>query len=214
MINWSGKVSETRAGYKTWRYALGRPTREECADDQDHKFRSMEWAEILIDSNGMFAAVSDYGEFIYRWGYFNGDFRYQILRFSDDYFLGKTRGNKQEVKVEKTVEYIKKHIIEYRRTEYSRWSKNRARREWELIKDCETEEDIDNWLNATEIQDAWEMVHYDYDEMAYRFCREILPRLRARIRKQLRDEEQEARTARHLACRAMRQGIRVTTPVC
>lgn len=183
---------------KTWSYYIGRPKRAECKSDQDHKERQFEWADVLMNSDGMFAATSDYGDFVYRWAHYgHGDFRNAFLRMSVSSFLNKTRGGKQVVQLKETIAGIKKTIVEYRRS--GEFTTEEAREELALIKQVESEHELlHNWLSDTSICDAWEFVQRDFCVQDYAFAELILPRLDDMIRAELIEE----------------QSRRVTTPVC
>ena len=204
--------------YKCWRYSLRAPKREDCKDDDEHNWRRFEWAIIILDSNGMFAAVSDYGDYIYHWSHFREDFRRFMLGVGWDYLLGKTRGhNAKELQVDSSKELIREAILDYRRHDAD-MTKDLARREWDLINDVDNEEDLRNWLDETEYFNddgcGYEYFRYDWGASEHNFVKLILPRLKAEIRQQLKQEREEATTALIAARRELRRDKRVVTPVC
>ena len=73
------------------------------------------WANIIIGENGFFAAVSDYGNYAYRWTHFGtGDFRVWLLDIEPDYLAGKI-SRRNAFDLEGSIAIAKQHIIEIRR---------------------------------------------------------------------------------------------------
>lgn len=54
------------------------------------RYKNGAWlAQVLISNDGMFSAVSDWGNFAFAWRSFNGDFRDFLLSIRPDYFGNK-----------------------------------------------------------------------------------------------------------------------------
>jgi hypothetical protein len=150
------------------------------------------WAEIVIGSNGFFAAVSDYGNYAFAWrhhGY--DDVRKFFLRAPRDwnYFAGKLGdGDGYVYDGEATARMIRKTILEMRRS--GDMSREDARKEWELA-DCEIEESREGfirWSERTELCDWWEFECQRFNAQLEAFCKRTLTRLAAAIRAELDKE--------------------------
>ncbi|MHB1418700.1 MAG: hypothetical protein ACYCX4_03810, partial [Bacillota bacterium] len=92
------------------------------------------WGIFLLDSTGMFAAVTDYGNYAFRWAYHGEkDFRKFVIGLKNDpgYLLGKVLPNGKVYDGEETIKNIKETIIDVRRD--GSWSKEQARKEWDLL---------------------------------------------------------------------------------
>lgn len=148
------------------------------------------WGIFLIDSTGMFAAVTDYGNYAYKWTHHGEkDFRQFIVTAykSHDYILGKLASEVYSGK--KTVEGIKEHILEYRRD--GSFTKEFARREWDLINEIEdmnSEHGFNEWYENTAINDASEFYETNWTPQAKAFAEKLMPRLAAVLREELQKE--------------------------
>jgi hypothetical protein len=150
------------------------------------------WAEIVIGSNGFFAAVSDYGNYAFAWRHHGeSDARKFFLRAERDwdYFARKLGGEHYRVYdgVE-TRQAIRKRIVAERR--HGDLASEEARAEWEDagtdIEDSELA--FGEWLTRTCLCDAWELSAYRVDPPLEAFCKRTLPRLAAAIRAELEKE--------------------------
>lgn len=168
---------------KLWRYFLDGGT-------------GQEWAEIVLTSSGMFAAVSDWGDYAYAWRSTGcSDFREFMIRLELDpeYVLGKISRADEYQKAE-TLRAVKKAICEARRScaigrDATRQFLNELHEEYN---DLHYSASFTLWLNnsdgARAIGDAWEMAVHDHPHDAQMFCRRILPRLAAVLRAELEAE--------------------------
>jgi hypothetical protein len=150
------------------------------------------WAEIVLGSNGFFAAVSDCGNYSYAWRHHGcKDFRQFFLeaRSSWDYLVDKLCP-KRICDPQKTRENIKRHICSWRRE--GLLTKTAARAEWQLIENCgglETELDAHEWYLHTTLADAPHLIRCSWDPQAVAFVKEILvPGLLPLLREELREE--------------------------
>jgi len=150
------------------------------------------WGIFLIDSTGMFAAVTDYGNYAYKWSnYGNGDFRKFVIDIarSPDYVVEKLcQDYKKEYRGAETFKSIKEYIIESRR--YGSLTKNHAREEWNILCDPDYEElsyieTFHDWYQKTTIEYASEFPIYDYPRSAYAMAQKLLPRLAVIIQQEL-----------------------------
>lgn len=152
---------------KIWRYSIPPIDRIEG------------WGIFLLDSTGMFAAVTDYGNYAFKWSHHgSNDFREFIIKAhkSYGYILEKLASKVYSGK--KTINHIKRHILEHRWERF--YNKEFARKEWELIRDIE---DMDNvigfkeWYDRTHIDDASEFYGEDWTPCAWAFATKLIPRL-------------------------------------
>jgi hypothetical protein len=153
------------------------------------------WGTFILDSTGFFAAITDFGNYAYRWDAFGKrDFREFViqLQHSWDYVLGKVRPNGKEYDDEKTLHGIKRHILEYRRD--GGYDKEFARREWNLLsenEDLNTEFNFYDWYQSTKIEEAYEFCEKSYDCDALAFSQMLMPRLAEAIKLDLQSEQVE-----------------------
>lgn len=157
------------------------------------------FAEIVLCSSGFFGAVSDYGNYSFAWRHFGeGDFRAFVAGLGWDYLAGKLgpcSGHQDQADYERTVKVIREHILEHRREGY--YSKDMARAEWEAVEllDGEaTEVGIHEWMEATRIEDACELISYGPSVHLRAFCRQTMPRLAELLRAELEAERAAAGT--------------------
>ena len=72
-------------------------------------------AEIVVGSNGFFAAVSDYGSYAYRWTHFGeDDFRKFLLELETDYLAKKLHPD-MEFDLDGSIRQARKLVLELRR---------------------------------------------------------------------------------------------------
>lgn len=148
------------------------------------------WGIFILDSTGMFAAVTDYGNCAFKWTHHGcNDFREFIAKIQagrqNDYYIKKLFGHRDVFDGEETLKEIKRHILTYRYE--NQYTKEYARKEWDLLGDYydESEFGFGRWLEETNISDAYEFAVYDYSASAKAFGSELLPRLAEVIRKEL-----------------------------
>jgi len=170
--------AETQAG-QVWRYSFPNVNNYEG------------WAIIFLDSAGCFAALSDYGDWSYRWsvlGFAEGeDIRKFLLTCDDDYLLRKLGQGRKEYDPEGTLESAKSAIIEARRDD--RWTKDEARDEWDSLKthdELRNEFDFGMWYSNTKVADAGECHQQRYPNQLKAFIKLEMPRLREVLRQELK----------------------------
>ena len=162
-----------------WRYTL--PTID----------RIEGWGIFLMDSTGIFAAVTDYGNYAYSWSHYGEkDFREFIigLEKSPSYLLGKVARHEYKYDGEETLKFIKKHILEYRRD--ANVTREEARKEWDLLEEYELEYEygFNQWYESTSLDDAHEFYHESYSASAIGFAKKLIPRLAELLRAELDKE--------------------------
>lgn len=152
---------------KMWRYAL--PT-----------VKGEGWGIFLLDSTGMFAAFTDYGNYCYKWTHHGkADFRIFLLGIekSASYVCEKLGGRRDRFMPKETVQNIKERVIEYRRD--GSLTKERAREEWDLVEsiDFDDPRGMYDWVNDSKLSEAYEYLVYDFDADLKCFVKNLLPRL-------------------------------------
>ena len=164
---------------KIWRYNLPNVNRQG-------------WAIVVMCEDGYFSAVSDYGDYAYKWQKENGDFREFIMQIADrnesGYFLNKIA--KKEYDGEETCKAVQRYILESRRD--GNLTKEDARTEWENLRDCdwvENEPSFTRFYDRTKIDDVWELIRRSYPLDAVAFTQNTLPRLAEVIRQELENEK-------------------------
>lgn len=143
------------------------------------------WAVLFLDNAGCFTALSDYGDWSYRWnqrGMDQPDMRYFILSCDDDYLLRKINPAK-EYDPEKTTAAIRELILGMRRE--TQLTKEEARDEWELTSSLDTEYEFGSWMRDTNLPDASEVWCVKHSEQARAFLKHCMPRLRELIKNEL-----------------------------
>lgn len=145
------------------------------------------WAEIVLVSTGMFAAVSDYGNYAFAWRAFGNDIRVFLLGVEDDYFVSKI-APQREYDGDATCLNVKRAICELRRERRGDFAISAARKEWDLLEehgDLDTREDFALWYNETDlhevVMDVHELCVYRRDPQAVAFADRVLPLLKEAI---------------------------------
>lgn len=149
----------------------------------------MGWAIFFLDEAGCFAALSDYGDWSFRWnmrGMAEGEsLRKFLLRCDDDYILRKI-APKKEYDNQSTVKAVKETILGMRRE--TQLSAEEAREEWDLIKensDLDTDYNFWQWCQDTKLEDQHELYQTKYSEQAKAFLEKCMPRLKEAIKNDL-----------------------------
>ncbi|MFN0221458.1 MULTISPECIES: hypothetical protein [Paenibacillus] len=150
------------------------------------------WGIFLLDSTGMFAAVSDYGNYAYFWPLKNtgyNDFR-EFFGEADGYYLmGKVApSRKREYQGDRTEQSIRETILRMRRDDAL--TEADARMEWELLSSTDFHylEGFSIWYQQTNLPDAHEEAVYDYSADELAFSKILYPRFCEIVAKELEDE--------------------------
>ena len=149
------------------------------------------WAEIVIGSNGFFAAVSDYGNYGYAWRHIGKrTAREFISEIGADYLRGKLDSTKH-FDADETEKAVRRTICQRRRgrdiTEYD------ARKAWDAL--CIHDLiDFNDWSSAygKVVDHDHELAHYSPSGMILGFVEKVLPRLQAILREELAAERATA----------------------
>ena len=153
------------------------------------------WGHFYISSTGMVACYSDYENTVYRWTNFgDGDFRRWFVECIDNgeksYVLNKFfPAHRHEVIDGKaSVNNIKRTILAWVRD--GSWSKFAARTEWDLMEEYNLEHDDSKecwgqWTMNTNLDDAYEYIHYDYPASVHDFWDALMPLLSIEIHKEI-----------------------------
>jgi len=154
----------------TWRYKLP-PIKGEG------------WAIVVMDSTGLFATVSDYGNYAFLWTHHgHDDFRKFVMGLDADYVRCKLDSSTQ-LNVDKTIKAIRTYILTARRE--GSFEKDEARDEWERLEYVGDEAELMTFVQDTGINDAWELYVYEPTPAIAGFVSKILPRLQEAIRIEL-----------------------------
>lgn len=176
-------VTDPVSGVTFWRY---------CFPPEDGHLGG--WGIFLLDSTGMFTAVTDYGNYAFRWTATGcSDFRRFFPGTDGDYLLGKVA--QREYDGRKTLANIRRFLREA--VESETITDERAAEERELLDELHLNEldtacDFREWLEDTSITDAYELAVEDYTPAARCFAERLFPRLIEAITAQLRAEEASA----------------------
>lgn len=139
---------------------------------------------FLLDSSGMFSAVSAYGGYAYRWSAFGTDFRSFFARCDADYLYGKLhqrpRGLRGTINGDATARAIRKRAWEdfgagaafdYEVELLASWGDLDESLSWE------------GWLGETKLVEPWFLSVPSIEDPECRaFCTRLVPRLQARLR--------------------------------
>jgi hypothetical protein len=165
---------------KTWRYYLP------SGPDQ-------QWAEIVLVSTGMFAAVSDWGNYAYAWRGFGECFRRFIIRISDSPSYVMSKISREEYDGEATEAAIKKEILRLRRAK-----EITAEQALGFVDELgehgvgSSEAGFALWYyenrGSKAIEEAHSLSERSYPHGVQHFCQRILPRLAEVLRKELEAE--------------------------
>jgi hypothetical protein len=162
-----------------------------------------QWAIISISDDGMFNAQTDCGNFNYFWPSFGTNFKLFIIDIfskDSDYLYRKIRNRERDEKidVEKTIDNMKKRVIESRRDVSSRRStgggltQEEARMLWDaldIIQSCHTEMSADAFslivdhelpseIGSKVFSDEWlyeDIIVNTFDKQAKTFCDVVAP---------------------------------------
>ena len=145
------------------------------------------WGDIVMRSDGYFAAVSDYGNYSYRWTAFGEergvDFRQFFLGLDSDYVRRKLDPT-QTFDLERTAQGIREHILSARKQQ--RISKEVARYEWGQAHDLEARNiTFEDWVDDTNCDDGYEFYCESPSSQIMGFVTRLLPRIKEAIRADL-----------------------------
>lgn len=147
------------------------------------------WAVIVIDMNGFFSTVSDWGNFAFNWlNTGEDDFRKFLLDLEPDYLadkLGKVEKTFNGEASAKAVREAVNGLVESEATGFDvEWEKDRL----SDLGDSPSEPDFWMWLNSTEVERAYDLAVWDQTNTADGFVKHILPRFKELLKAELEME--------------------------
>jgi hypothetical protein len=149
------------------------------------------WAIIFLDFAGCFAALSDYGDWSYRWnsrGFAEGeDLRTFLVTCDDDYLMSKLGQGRKEYDGAGSFDAAKKAILSARRD--GELEQEEAREEWDALHtfdELKAEYDFGMWYAQSKISDAGECFRNRYPQQLVEFLRLEMPRLREALRAEMK----------------------------
>jgi hypothetical protein len=186
---------------KSWVYKY-RVTEEQLASrPKNDRFcdnsNTLEWAQLMIAENGMFAATSDYGSYVYHWKWsdsFEGQTFREFLTGVGQHYLMDKVARRDWQDVEETAKRAKEKVLELRTLNQDRyhgkWDKDKARQEWERITVClEQDNDVQEWVRVSQLREPWDYISYGYHPSVRAFARLCWPILRDMIKQELAGEK-------------------------
>lgn len=165
------------------------------------------WALLFIDEEGAFAAITDYGDFTYRWpsrGWSAVDFRHFLLTIDADYLARKLASGEREYRGDLTAVAVRDQILQQRR-EWRRQpsspialGKVAARAEWNLVASCRAladEQAFEEWCARTKLAAPELLAVEGLPRRVRAFIEKSWPRLRRALELDLAFEQQPAKPA-------------------
>ncbi len=168
----------------TWRYYV--PSLEDGTDS---------WSIVFIDSTGVVAVCSDYGDWCYRWvTRYTGseDFRDFFVGRGSDYVASKLSSGRRDGEVfdeDTTRANVRREILTLRRDRTL--SAEEARDEWDRSGGIDGELGFQDFLGDTDLADMYECAASCMAGGLKHWVTVSLPRLQQLIREQLATERQE-----------------------
>jgi hypothetical protein len=152
------------------------------------------WAEIVVGSNGFFAAVSDYGNYAFAWRHHGcDDFRKFLLRAPSEwsYFASKLGDYEltHQYDGEATRASIKTEILTLRRGRDM--TRDEARIEWDhaVESSLHSRDDFRSWYEQQKLgPESYELARSRCDPGLEAFCKVTMGRLAELIRLELEEE--------------------------
>jgi hypothetical protein len=148
------------------------------------------WGIFILDSTGMFSAVTDYGNAAYKFDVRAGeDIRKYFAKGVPGNLMEKLFYDLQRYDGDETLIRVKKCILEGRRN--GSYSSEQARAEWDLLEKndwLDNEADFVRWYDDSIIYDSGELYTMGYPPSCNGFVNKLMPRLCSAIAKELADE--------------------------
>ena len=143
------------------------------------------WALLFIDQEGAFAAITDYGDFTYRWrstGWSAVNFRHFLMTIDAEYLARKLANGERENRGDLTAVAVRDQVLQLRRAR--RLSAEEAGAEWDLVcmhRDLADEQAFEEWCARTRLE-APELLAVEGLPLRVRaFIEKSWPRLRRAI---------------------------------
>ena len=150
------------------------------------------WAVFLLDSYGMLAVASDYGNYVHHWprgGWGTGDFRVFLLGIDPSYLIGKLGHGRTVLDPAGTERRIRDTVLRARREQYL--TKDRAQSEWDRVgaSDFADVVSFHDWYLNTSLEDAYELAVYQPEPQLVAFTQRVWPRFLAALREDLGQQQ-------------------------
>lgn len=160
---------------KTWRYTL------RTVDGLEG------WGIVTLTEDGMMAAVTDYGNYVYHWPHHGcKDFREFFLDIHPGYLMKKLCPPHQMEEDWKATQRAARREIRWAFVNEGITAEEYLEeREW--VDSIECEWTFHNWQEETQISEAYECIVYRYPAPVVCFCEKLIPRLAEEIRKDLEE---------------------------
>jgi hypothetical protein len=147
------------------------------------------WARVVLTSDGMFSAVSDWGHYAYLWTHPGvRDFREFFLNAESEwgYFAKKLRPEKI-LNEKASWDNLKRDLLERRRSKSL--TKEKARDAWETMKLYSSwDEYLYSSACAEVFDEPWEFSVRELHPDVVSFAKRVLPRLAAMVSQELEHE--------------------------
>ncbi len=163
--------------------------------------KDQEWAEIVLVSTGMFAAVSDWGDYAYAWRSTGKGIREFFAGANCahwDYYARKLAHGARVWDGPATVKSVKRFLgQQYRERAIDPAVCRDVLREVRNAEEFEHELSFDDWVVGSVLSETYEccdlaeLAVHSFDQDVVQFCQRILPRLAAVIREELAREGEE-----------------------
>lgn len=165
------------------------------------------WAIIVIDTDiGYFSAVSDHGNYAFRWSHPGGEFRAFLAQIDAPYAYSKLTRQRTVYDDVETLKAVKEVLDKRRSDLHERFSLEEQKKELakglsEIDEEVERLEDHDDlieelnfydWCQATSLVEPWEYQRTTSEPQCWAFCTKLLPRFQQMLRDELAQEQAAA----------------------
>lgn len=144
-------------------------------------------ATAFIGADGVFSAVSDYGDYGHWWRSIGCDDIRQFLCGCDADYLVRKFAPETERDDEATVRAIKDCILKLRRSKSL--TAEQAREEWDLVENFDSPDVWYHETNLHQVTDVAELGRSRYKPQAVSFCEKVMPRLCEMLRAEMAAEQ-------------------------
>ncbi|WP_339283722.1 hypothetical protein [Paenibacillus sp. FSL R5-0486] len=149
------------------------------------------WGIFILDSTGMFSAVTDYGNAAHKFEVREGeDIRKYLAKGVPGTLMARLFYDLRRYDPDETLRRAKQDII-YLRGDQS-LTREEARKEWDLLQECdwlENEAGFVRWFDQTSISDAGENHALGYPASCRAFVNELMPRFCAALAEEFKQKE-------------------------
>ncbi|ADO59783.1 hypothetical protein [Paenibacillus polymyxa] len=151
------------------------------------------WGIFLLDSTGMFSAVTDYANAAYKWDYHaKKDFRQFFAKgMSSTRLLNNLFYHLREYDPDETLKSVKEYILHLRGDQSL--TREAARKEWDLLEQydwLDNDADFTRWHDETNLNDVGELYKLGYPSDAQAFVEKLMPRFCEAVAADLAEESE------------------------